>query len=204
MVLRGRSALALADRAAKSCCPFCSPAHEIISVLFRAGTVTPCDLGHCGITPLNVLCLKALGKKQVFLVTGALSISYWAFQLVALPMRPLENFLQLSGDYNSAAAPGGLLCWESLQSRLSPQDLLHQGLVLYLPPLKIVQIWVFLLACSCRIGFSPEESVFCYQILSSLWRITRMASHHCFYRYMLAFLKPACVIVLLVAWVKGI
>lgn len=62
MVLRGSSALAVTGRAAKSSCPFCSPAHEIISVLFRAGTVTPHHLGHCGITPLNVLCLKVENK----------------------------------------------------------------------------------------------------------------------------------------------
>lgn len=42
---------------------FCSPKHEIISVLFRAGAVNPCELSRCGVAPLNALCLKAQGKK---------------------------------------------------------------------------------------------------------------------------------------------
>lgn len=47
---------------------FCSPAHEVISMLFRAGTVNPCDLSHCGIALLNVLRLKAQGKKRLLYV----------------------------------------------------------------------------------------------------------------------------------------
>lgn len=122
VVLRGRSALALTDRAAKSSCPFWSPAHEIISVLFSAGTITPCDLGHCGITPLNVLWLKALRKKSDLgkTVTGVLCISDRDSQLFPLPMWPLENFQPRVG-YNSAAGPGGLLCWSHCSPPASPR-----------------------------------------------------------------------------------
>lgn len=100
-----------------------SPAHEIISVLFSTGTVTPCDLGHCGITPLNVLWLKALRKKSDLgkTVTGVLCISYRDFQLFPLPMWPLENFLQPRGGYSSAAGPGGLLCWSHCSPPASPR-----------------------------------------------------------------------------------
>lgn len=156
MVLRGRSALALAGRAAKSSCPFCSPAYEIISVLFRAGTVTPCDLGYCGIiAPLNALCLKARRKKLVFLVTGASHT------------RLSSSFLSKCGLWKAssspvvtvtAAGPGDVQCWESLQSPLSAPGPAApgSGSALYHPPLKIVQIWVSLLMCTCRISLSPD------------------------------------------------
>lgn len=179
MVLRGRSALTLTDRAAKSSCPFWSSAHEIISVYFSTGTVTPCDLGHCGITPLDVLCLKALRKKTGLgkTVTGVLWISYWDFQLIPLPVWPLENFLQPRGGYNSAAGPGDLLCWESLQSPCQPQDLLHQGLpLLSISPFSKLCRFRSLCSCAPVESVSPQ-SVFCYQILSSLSRITTMVSH---------------------------
>lgn len=156
MAPRGRSALALRHRAAKSSCPFCSPEHEIISVLLRAGTVTPCDLGYCGITPLNALCLKfCTEEKLFFLVTGTLCISYWAYQLISLPVWPLEKFIQPSGDCNSAAGPGDLQCWESLQSPLSATGPAAPGSGSALH-LKIVQIWVSFPMWTCRISLSPE------------------------------------------------
>lgn len=39
-------------------------------MLFRAGSVNPCDLSHWGIAPRNGLCVAAQGKKMLVCISG--------------------------------------------------------------------------------------------------------------------------------------
>jgi len=115
---------------------FCSPALEIISVLFRAGTVSPCVLSHCGIAPLNGPCLKAQGKKP-----GLLCV--WSQEHSASCTELFSSFLSLSAASgklppsslavisHSAADPRDLLCWEAFSPLLRSQDLLRWVLALF-------------------------------------------------------------------------
>lgn len=113
---------------------FCSPAHEVISMLFRAGTVNPCDLSHCGIALLSVLCLKAQGKKKSFvcLVTGALCISSWAFQFIFFSVQPVENFSPPAQLWLLILQQVPVTCCvgSCCNPLLQPQDLLCQVLAL--------------------------------------------------------------------------
>ena len=138
---------------------FCSPAHEIISVLFRAGTVNPCGLSHCGFALLNVLCLKAQGKKQVFCMSSPRSTVHLIpgfpahLSLSAASGKLPSSRLVVTLQQVLVTCCTGSCCNPLLQ----PRTCCARYWLRSLPPSSQNSGDLgLLLMCTCRISFSPE------------------------------------------------